>query len=121
MTSVRISRVLTVAAACFAVGAPSAAAQGSGFSPGAWGIGDPYFPLEGNGGYDVKHYDLTFSYDPGTDRLEGTNKITARATQNLYGTATTEELIALSAQITGQDLSNFFQVWLYTPEKPKKW
>ena len=29
--------------------------------PGAAGIGDPYFPLEGNGGYDVRHYDLTFS------------------------------------------------------------
>ena len=36
-------------------------------------------------------------------------------------TATTEEFIALSEQISGRDLANFFQVWLYTPEKPKKW
>src|SRR3954452_14536549 len=70
-------------AACFAVGAPSAAAQSGGYSPGAPGIGDPYFPLEGNGGYDVQHYDLTFSYDPATDRLDGLNKSSARATQNL--------------------------------------
>ena len=56
--------------------APVAAAQGEGFSPGAPGIGDPYFPLEGNGGYDVKHYDLSFSYDPATDRLDALNKIT---------------------------------------------
>ena len=34
----------------------------------------PYFPLEGNGGYDVRHYDLTFSYDPATDRLDGTTR-----------------------------------------------
>jgi aminopeptidase N len=43
------------------------------------------------------------------------------AAQHKYGTATTEEFIDLSEQISGQDLSEFFQVWLYTPEKPKKW
>src|SRR6185436_6780487 len=53
------------------------------FQPGAPGIGDPYFPLEGNGGYDTQHYDLTFSYDPATDRLEGLAVITAKATQDL--------------------------------------
>ena len=51
--------------------------------PGAPGVGDPYFPLLGNGGYDVKHYDLSFSYDPATDRLDGTMVIRARATQDL--------------------------------------
>ena len=35
------------------------------------GVGDPYFPLEGNGGYDARHYDLTLGYDPATDRLDG--------------------------------------------------
>src|SRR3954464_12486809 len=53
------------------------------YQPGAPGIGDPYFPLEGNGGYDTQHYDLTFSYDPATDRLEGLAIITAKATQDL--------------------------------------
>src|SRR4051812_24082989 len=53
------------------------------YQPGAPGIGDPYFPLEGNGGYDTQHYDLTFSYDPATDRLEGLAVITAQATQDL--------------------------------------
>jgi aminopeptidase N len=61
--------------------AGTAAAQS--YSPGAPGIGDPYFPLEGNGGYDVQHYDLTFSYDPATDELDAINKITATATQDL--------------------------------------
>lgn len=52
-------------------------------TPGAAGIGDPYFPEEGNGGYDVRHYDLRYSYDPSTDRLDGVNAIRARATQDL--------------------------------------
>ncbi len=39
------------------------------FRPGAAGIGDPYFPMDGNGGYDVKAYDLELGYDPATDVL----------------------------------------------------
>jgi aminopeptidase N len=34
------------------------------YGPGAPGAGDPYFPLAGNGGYDVKHYDLRIRYQP---------------------------------------------------------
>ena len=52
-------------------------------SPGAAGIGDPYFPLDGNGGYDVRHYDLDLAYDPPTDVLAGAATVRARATQNL--------------------------------------
>ncbi|MET8979591.1 M1 family metallopeptidase [Streptomyces sp. NPDC004539] len=47
------------------------------------GVGDPYFPLAGNGGYHVSHYDLTLAYDPGTKHLAGTAVLTARATQDL--------------------------------------
>jgi Peptidase family M1 domain/Peptidase M1 N-terminal domain len=50
---------------------------------GANGIGDPYFPLDGNGGYDVQHYDLDLAYEPETDVLTGTATITAIATQFL--------------------------------------
>ncbi|MGH3933598.1 MAG: M1 family metallopeptidase [Pseudonocardiaceae bacterium] len=50
---------------------------------GAAGIGDPYFPRAGNGGYDVTGYDIQIRYDPVTDRLEGQTTITARATQSL--------------------------------------
>ncbi|GAA1871979.1 M1 family metallopeptidase [Asanoa iriomotensis] len=56
---------------------------GESFTPGTPGIGDPYFPTYGNGGYDVTDYALTLRYDPGNDRLEGSAKITAKATQNL--------------------------------------
>ena len=47
------------------------------------GVGDPYFPTYGNGGYDVAHYDLAIRYDPGTDVLQGTASIDARATSAL--------------------------------------
>jgi len=53
------------------------------FRPGAAGIGDPYFPAYGNGGYDVAGYDLGLRYDPATGRLGGTATITATATQDL--------------------------------------
>ena len=68
--------------------APAGASTGSGggggeFRPGAPGVGDEYYPLYGNGGYDVKHYLLKVSYAPATDRLVGVATISARATQNL--------------------------------------
>ncbi|TDD61394.1 M1 family peptidase [Kribbella antibiotica] len=51
--------------------------------PGAPGIGDPYFPLAGNGGYDVSHYDISLKYQPKTDLLTGTTTILAKASQEL--------------------------------------
>ena len=59
------------------------AAPPNAFPAGSSGIGDPYFPLDGNGGYDVQHYDLDVSYDPDTDELIGEATIQAQATQNL--------------------------------------
>ena len=53
------------------------------FTPGAAGIGDDYFPIDGNGGYDVENYDLDLAYLPETGVLSGTATITAVATQNL--------------------------------------
>jgi aminopeptidase N len=41
--------------------------------------------------------------------------------QHKHATATMDEFIDLSEQISGQDLSDFFHVWLYTPEKPSTW
>ena len=78
---------VAVVSACLVVWPASALAGGHGtikqFGPGAAGIGDPYFPLAGNGGYDVKHYDLDLAYQPSTDVLRGVATIRARATQNL--------------------------------------
>ncbi len=51
--------------------------------PGAAGLRDPYFPKLGNGGYDVRHYALDLAFDPAAGRLDGTARITARATRDL--------------------------------------
>ena len=51
--------------------------------PGAPGIGDPYFPLAGNGGYDVARYDLDVAIDPVAKTLVGHAVVSARATQAL--------------------------------------
>jgi len=59
------------------------AALGAGFTAGSDGLGDPMFPLAGNGGYDVSNYSLTLDYTPAGNHLTGTAVITARATQNL--------------------------------------
>jgi aminopeptidase N len=29
--------------------------------------------------------------------------------------------MALAEKVSGQDLAHFFDVWLYTPEKPVNW
>lgn len=50
---------------------------------GSSGIGDPYYPKDGNGGYDVRHYGLDLRFDPATDRLKGKATIKARSTHAL--------------------------------------
>ena len=72
-----------VAALLQPAGAVARPSPGPDFTPGAAGVGDPYFPLAGNGGYDVKSYLLDITYNPATDLLAGTATILASATQNL--------------------------------------
>jgi aminopeptidase N len=50
---------------------------------GAYGLGDPFYPLLGNGGYDVQHYDITLNVDMEQDVVHGSTIIEARATGNL--------------------------------------
>lgn len=90
----RRSALLAVGSAVAAialVGAPSAAlAAPPVYSPGDDGAGDPYFPLTGNGGYDVVHYDLDLDYTPAppdpaplAGRLDGVATIDLVPTQDL--------------------------------------
>lgn len=46
---------------------------------GAPGVGDPYYPDLGNGGYDVQHYLLDLEWDPETQRLDAMAVIHATA------------------------------------------
>ena len=82
MPTTRAAAVLTTTALLLAP-AVAHAAPSTPPRAGAAGIGDPYFPLDGNGGYDVQHYDLDVRYDPATDVLQGVATIEARATQAL--------------------------------------
>lgn len=61
------------------------------FQEGEPGAGDPYFPLAGNGGIDVQHYDLDLTYQPPESepaplegQLDGVATIELRATQDLH-------------------------------------
>ena len=75
-----LGRALAAAAIGAAVAAtPVLAAP----TPGAAGIGDPFFEKAGNGGYDVAHYDLAIRYRPRPNRLVGRARISATATQDL--------------------------------------
>ena len=75
---------------------PGGAAAGPGtpggprFTVGAPGAGDAYFPFAGNGGYDVRHYDLDITYTPPSPApaplvgaFEGVATIDLVATQDL--------------------------------------
>lgn len=50
---------------------------------GSAGRGDPYYPTDGNGGYDVGHYDIAIRYVPTTHHMTGKATITATSTQVL--------------------------------------
>ncbi|GAB4415177.1 MAG: hypothetical protein Kow00106_10550 [Anaerolineae bacterium] len=50
---------------------------------GAAGIGDPYFPALGNGGYDARHYTIELIADLDTNTIDATATLTALATQEL--------------------------------------
>ena len=79
----KLATLVAAVLICLSTASAALGAPPSPFPAGSSGIGDPYFPLDGNGGYDVAHYDLALTYNPATDRLTGVATITAEATQNL--------------------------------------
>jgi aminopeptidase N len=62
---------------------PTTSAPPGELAAGAAGVGDPYFPSLGNGGYDVGHYALDLAWVPEAGRLDGRVTIEATATQAL--------------------------------------
>jgi aminopeptidase N len=55
----------------------------AGGSAGSAGLGDPYNPAAGNGGYNVTHYDLDLDLDVATGALTGLATIDAIALDSL--------------------------------------
>jgi len=50
---------------------------------GSAGIGDSIFPMEGNGGIDVQHYDLNIQWDDKTGKLDANARLKIKSTQVL--------------------------------------
>ncbi|WP_163510554.1 M1 family metallopeptidase [Fodinicola acaciae] len=96
--------------------APAAAAAGR---PGGQSIGDPYFPHDGNTGYQVDHYALDLSYQPGADKLSGTATISATTTQDLSSFSFDFALTTSAVRVDGQpaDFASKNDKLLITPRK----
>jgi aminopeptidase N len=48
---------------------------------GSRGIGDPYYPDAGNGGYEVDHYDIDLAYEPTSNRFSAVTTVTGKVTE----------------------------------------
>jgi aminopeptidase N len=72
---------------------------------GARGIGDKYFPADGNGGYDVTHYAIDDTMVLSTGTLSGTTTLTARATTELASFSVDLLLEVTSVTVNGKPAS----------------
>lgn len=79
LRSLSITPLALLTTVLLCAGTATAAPPGKGSD----GLGDPYYPKDGNGGYDVSHYDIRFGYQPSAKHLAATTTITARTTQSL--------------------------------------
>jgi aminopeptidase N len=74
---------MAVGAAVGAGGATTTAETSAAPVDGASGIGDPYWPLDGNGGIDVSTYKIDNRYALESKRLSGTTTVELTATEDL--------------------------------------
>jgi aminopeptidase N len=79
----RLAATLSVLLVAGLVTIPTTDAAQAPPAPGSRGIGDGYFPEDGNGGYDVDHYDVHDTYRLRTGYLSGYSVVEATATQSL--------------------------------------
>ncbi|MGH3623047.1 MAG: M1 family metallopeptidase [Sciscionella sp.] len=79
--------------------------------PGAAGAGDPYYPADGNGGYNVADYHLKITYNPASRHLSGDATITATARQDLSRfDLDLYQLAVTSVAVDGKPARTFSQV-----------
>ena len=71
------------AASAFAALAQTTTTTVAPGTPGADGLGDSFYPKQGNGGYDALHYDIDLDIDPSDNTIEAVTTIKAAATQHL--------------------------------------
>jgi aminopeptidase N len=102
---------------------PAESGTGTSGSPtdGSSGVGDPYFPDAGSGGYDVLKYEVSIDWDPARASMKATTKITARATQFLESFYVDLALQTERVQVDGQEATfekQDFQDVQVTPDDP---
>lgn len=88
---------------------------------GSRGLGDPYYPDAGNGGYDVTRYQIGVSWDPRTAVLSGTTTISARSLQGLHSFFLDLRLNITEVAVDGQDAGlakDGDADWRVTPATP---
>ncbi|HYN73773.1 MAG TPA: hypothetical protein VES60_14835, partial [Nakamurella sp.] len=73
---------ITVPSSPSRVPAASQEPDGAAGTVGYPGIGDPYYPTAGNGGYQVGSYSITLSYDPATNDLQSSAQIKGTVTSD---------------------------------------
>jgi aminopeptidase N len=87
-------------------------------------------PPPGNPGEPANLFDGTI-YDRGAMTLQALRQkigdfaffqvMRGWATRNRYGNVSTSQFVTLAEQVSGRQLDDFFDVWLYRPEKPTSW
>jgi aminopeptidase N len=95
-----------------------------GASEGPWGVSVVDFTnsadLFGAQGYDRGAMTLQALREKiGVEKFDKLLRTWYRSHRD--SNATTEQFVALSEKISGQQLDNFFDVWLHNPDKPTSW
>ena len=88
---------------------------------GAPGIGDPYYPNLGNGGYDVEKYSIFLDVDPSTNEVSGKTIIDAKATERLASFNLDFQGLTVASVSVNKKESTFSQQdaeMTITPSKP---
>ena len=76
-TRTRLACSILLGTAIVAGLAPAASASRTG-------IGDPYYPTDGNGGYDVRSYRIAADYQPGGHTIQGRTTVRAEAIAGIF-------------------------------------
>ncbi|MFK0292928.1 M1 family metallopeptidase [Streptomyces sp. NPDC090442] len=76
-------------------------------TPGARSIGDRLFSYLGNGGYDIKSYDVSFDYRPGATQMKSSVRIKAEAAQSLSEFSLDSAGQAITSVSVGNEAAQF--------------
>jgi aminopeptidase N len=100
---------------------PSTPLDPGGPAEGGSGVGDPYFPNYGSGGYDAQKYTVNVEWSPDDETLTGFTVIDARAEQRLRSFYVDLVLPVSKVTVNGEEATfrrdSFYDVRI-TPRKP---